>query len=85
MLNFKGMVRRNRVVIVKGTENCRDLYDMIGTIRMIKESEKISYLPVGEGTSMHMIGYKATDDEQDTIKILLEKYYPEVKFTYLCK
>ena len=78
-----GIRKQKRVVIVHGTNDARTLYNIIGTIRMLQGSEKIDYFLADNGTLVHMIGYRATDEQQESIAKILGRYNPELRFGYL--
>lgn len=73
-------IKKDRVIIVSGTDKASELYNVAGVIKMIA-SKKITYTQIGH--NVHMFTYKANESKEKDLRELLRKNFPNFKFGYL--
>ncbi|MEE1301631.1 MAG: hypothetical protein UHD64_02510 [Bacteroidales bacterium] len=75
------MGKKERIIVVKGTDRACRVYDVVCLIRMLTNRKEIDYLPIS--ASVHMIQYKATDKQQREIVQLFQNECSELEIGYL--
>ena len=82
-------LKKNYVVIIHGLESSDKNYTLNEVLNMIKlvTRHNVKKMSVAGWThdDVHMFGYKIKRRKQAGLQQLLNRYYPDVQFTYLSK
>lgn len=80
-----GGTRKERVVVINGTDSGRELYNIAGLIRMQTNTKKFEYLPASTEAPVNMFKYTADTESQKLLEKSLKEFYPHLNFAYLSK